>query len=124
MLGDGYWSRHDKWLSAASFLGGRPSQDMTFSLEYRSKRVWNEFHFFNEKFNQVLVQARSELDAHEREKPYADIALIGRDQGGLIIPMSNDFIDATGRRLGRGWQPRSYARLRAVHGSRPEALRP
>ncbi|RVD06650.1 MAG: hypothetical protein EOS73_24340 [Mesorhizobium sp.] len=72
----------------------------------------------------MLIQARGELDARKRKKLYADMGQIVRDEGGVIIPMFNNFTDATGWRLGRGWQPGTYGRLRAIHDSRPEALRP
>ncbi|BCH05305.1 peptide ABC transporter substrate-binding protein (plasmid) [Mesorhizobium sp. 131-2-5] len=100
--GDGYWSQYDKWPMAASFFGGRPTQDLTFSLEYLSKASWNESHFSNERFDQMLVLARGELDADKRKKLYADMGQIVRDEGGNIIPMFNDFIDATGPQVG-GW---------------------
>ena len=42
--------------------------------------------------------------------------MIVRDEGGLILPMFNDFIDATGAKVG-GWvddrQPGDDGRLRA-----------
>ncbi|WP_027053605.1 ABC transporter substrate-binding protein [Mesorhizobium erdmanii] len=100
--GDSYWSEFDKMPFKASYFGGRPTQDMTYSLEYQSKAPWNEFHFFNEKFDQMLVQARGELDADKRKKLYSDMGQIVRDEGGAILPMFNDFIDATGPQVG-GW---------------------
>ncbi|MER9178414.1 ABC transporter substrate-binding protein [Mesorhizobium sp. M0955] len=100
--GDGYWSEFDKMPFKASYFGGRPTQDMTYSLEYQSKAPWNESHFSNEKFDQMLVQARGELDADKRKKLYADMGQIVRDEGGNILPMFNDFIDATGPQVG-GW---------------------
>ncbi|MES0214118.1 ABC transporter substrate-binding protein [Mesorhizobium sp. C280B] len=100
---DGYWdSVWGKVPFAGSSGAGRPTQDMFYSLMLQSKAVWNETHFFNDKFDQMLVQARSELDADKRKKLYADMGQLVREEGGAIIPMFADFIDATGPQVG-GW---------------------
>lgn len=100
--GDSYWSEYDKMPFKASYFGGRPTQDMTYSIMYQSKAPWNGTHFSNEKFDQMLVKARGELDADKRKKLYADMSQILREEGGAILPMFNDFIDATGPQVG-GW---------------------
>ncbi|MER8543162.1 ABC transporter substrate-binding protein [Mesorhizobium sp. M1334] len=100
--GDSYWSQYEKMPFHVSYFGGRSTQDMTYSLMYHSKAPWNESRFFNENFDQMLVQARGELDADKRKKLYADMGQILRDEGGAILPMFNDFIDATGPQVG-GW---------------------
>ncbi|MCA0048299.1 ABC transporter substrate-binding protein [Mesorhizobium sp. B283B1A] len=100
---DGYWDTvWGKVPFAASSGAGRATQDMYYSLMLQSKAVWNETHFFSEKFDQMLVQARSELDVNKRKKLYADMGQMVRDEGGVIIPMFYDFIDATGPQVG-GW---------------------
>ncbi|ESY85945.1 peptide ABC transporter substrate-binding protein [Mesorhizobium sp. LNHC220B00] len=99
---DSYWTESQKMPFHASSFGGRPTQDMTYSLEYQSKAPWNEAHFSNEKFDQMLVQARGEFDADKRKRLYADMGQIVRDEGGVILPMFRDFIDATGPQVG-GW---------------------
>jgi len=100
---DGYWS--DVWNKqpfCASFWGGRPTQDQMYSTAYYSKADWNETHFKNLKFDQLLLNARSELDDHKRKAIYRDMAVILHQEGGLIAPMFNDFIDATGPNV-EGW---------------------
>ena len=102
---DGYWSEvWNKQPFSASYWGGRPTQDQMYSTAYYSKADWNDTRFFNEKFDQMLFQARAELDVDKRKKLYADMGQIVRDEGGVITPMFNDFIDATGPQVG-GWQP-------------------
>ncbi|ESY28259.1 ABC transporter substrate-binding protein [Mesorhizobium sp. C386A] len=101
--GDGYWSEvWNKQPFSESYSGGRPTQDQIYSTAYYSRAEWNDTRFFNEKFDQMLFQARGELDADKRKRLYADMGQIVRDEGGAIIPMFNDFIDATGLRVG-GW---------------------
>ncbi|MBL0373621.1 ABC transporter substrate-binding protein [Rhizobium sp. KVB221] len=101
--GDGYWSEvWNKQPFSASYWGGRPTQDQMYSTAYYSKADWNDTRFFNEKFDKMLITARAELDTDKRKKLYADMGTIVRDEGGVIAPMFNDFIDATGPQVG-GW---------------------
>ncbi|ESX56931.1 ABC transporter substrate-binding protein [Mesorhizobium sp. C416B] len=101
--GDGYWAEvWNKQPFCASYWAGRPTQDQMFSTLYYSKADWNETRFFRDDFDKMLLAARGELDQEKRKKLYADMNEILRDDGGAIIPMFNDFIDATGPRVG-GW---------------------
>ncbi|MEZ5800876.1 MAG: peptide ABC transporter substrate-binding protein, partial [Nitratireductor sp.] len=54
-------------------------------------------------FDQLLVAARGELDQAKRKQMYADMGAIERDEGGLICPMFNDFLDASSGRI-TGWK--------------------
>ena len=75
-----------------------------FSTAYTSSADWNDTRFFNEQFDQLLVAARGELDVAKRTSMYADMGTIVRDEGGLIAPMFNNFIDATSDKVA-GWGP-------------------
>lgn len=100
---DGYWS--EVWNVkpfSTSYWGGRPTQDQMFTTAYLSTADWNDTRFKNEKFDQLLIAARAELDGAKRKQMYADMGAILRDEGGLICPMFNDFIDATSDRIA-GW---------------------
>ncbi|MEM9579156.1 MAG: ABC transporter substrate-binding protein [Pseudomonadota bacterium] len=100
---DGYWS--EVWNVqpfCTSYWGGRPTQDQMFSTAYLSTADWNDTRFKNEQFDQLLVAARAELDGAKRTQMYADMSALLRDDGGLICPMFNDFIDAHGDRVD-GW---------------------
>jgi peptide/nickel transport system substrate-binding protein len=99
--GDGYWSEvWNKQPFSTSYWGGRSTQDQMYTTAYYSKADWNDTRFFNEKFDQMLLAARSELDEAKRKQMYADMGTIVRDEGGLILPMFNDFIDASGAKTG------------------------
>jgi peptide/nickel transport system substrate-binding protein len=99
--GDGYWSEvWNKQPFSTSYWGGRSTQDQMYSTAYYSKADWNDTRFFNEKFDQMLLAARSELDEAKRKQMYFDMGTIVRDEGGLILPMFNDFIDASGAKAG------------------------
>ena len=97
---DGYWSEvWNKQPFCTSYWGGRPVQDQMFSTAYLSTADWNDTRFKNEKFDQLLVAARAELDEPKRKQMYADMGMILRDEGGLICPMFNDFVDAISDRI-------------------------
>ncbi|MBT1159749.1 ABC transporter substrate-binding protein [Aminobacter anthyllidis] len=101
--GDGYWSEvWNKQPFSASYWGGRPTQDQMYSTAYYSKAEWNDTRFQREDFDKMLLAARSELDPAKRKQIYADMGQIVRDEGGVITPMFNDFIDATSAKVG-GW---------------------
>ena len=100
---DGYWSEvWNKQPFCTSYWGGRPVQDQMFSTAYLSSADWNDTRFKNEQFDQLLVAARAELDQGKRKQMYADMGTILHNEGGLICPMFNDFIDASSDRLA-GW---------------------
>jgi peptide/nickel transport system substrate-binding protein len=103
--GDGYWDQvWNVQPFCASYWGGRPTQDSMYSTAYYSKADWNDTRFFREDFDKMLLEARGELDQARRTQLYHDMALMVRDEGGLILPMFNDFIDAHGENV-MGWVP-------------------
>lgn len=101
--GDGYWSEvWNKQPFSTSYWGGRPVQDQMYSTAYLSTADWNDTRFLREDFDKIIIQARAELDETKRRELYRTAAMMVRDEGGLICPMFNDFIDATGPKVG-GW---------------------
>ncbi|THH36253.1 ABC transporter substrate-binding protein [Aliishimia ponticola] len=97
---DGYWSEvWNKQPFCTSYWGGRPTQDQMFTTAYLSSADWNDTRFKNEQFDQLLIAARAELDAAKRTQMYADMGNILHNEGGLICPMFNDFVDATSDRI-------------------------
>lgn len=92
---DGYWS--DVWLKApfcASYWDGRPVQDQMYSTAYFSTADWNDTHFRDEAFDALILQARAELDSAKRVELYGQLAAKLNEEGGVIVPMFNNFIDA------------------------------
>ncbi|NVK30450.1 MAG: peptide ABC transporter substrate-binding protein, partial [Gammaproteobacteria bacterium] len=101
---DGYWS--DVWNAkpfCTSYWSGRPVQDQMFSTAYLSTADWNDTRFKNEQFDQIIVAARGELNEAKRKAMYADASTLLRDEGGLICPMFNDFVDGVSDRVA-GWR--------------------
>ncbi len=92
---DGYWT--NVWNAqpfCATYWGGRPTQDSRYSTSYLSTAEWNDTRFKRPDFDKLLLQARSELDETKRKAIYRTMALMVRDEGGLILPMFNDFVNA------------------------------
>ncbi|MDQ0419881.1 peptide ABC transporter substrate-binding protein [Rhizobium sp. CRIBSB] len=94
--GDGYWS--NVWNVqpfSTSYWGGRPTQDQMYSTAYLSSADWNDTRFLRPDFDKKLLEARAELDEGKRKEMYRDMAMMVRDEGGLILPMFNDFVNAS-----------------------------
>jgi peptide/nickel transport system substrate-binding protein len=97
---DGYWS--NVWLKkpfCTSYWGGRPTPDLMFSSAYTAGAEWNESHFNNERFNQLLVQARSELDQAKRAEMYGEMQGLVSDEGATIIPAFGQYVSAMNKRV-------------------------
>jgi peptide/nickel transport system substrate-binding protein len=102
---DGYWS--EVWNVkpfCASYWGGRPTQDARYSTSYVSTAEWNDTRFKRPDFDKMAVEARGELDQAKRRALYRDMALMVRDEGGLILPVFNDYINACSSHL-KGFVP-------------------
>ena len=98
--GDGYWS--NVWNVqpfSASYWGSRATQDQFYSGAYLSSADWNDTRFKNEKFDKLLITARGELDEAKRREMYREMAVLVRDEGGTILPMFNDFVNAASKKL-------------------------
>jgi peptide/nickel transport system substrate-binding protein len=55
---------------------------------------------FREDFDRIILAARSELDEAKRKALYRQAAVLLRDEGGVIVPMFNNYIDATSGKVG------------------------
>ena len=101
---DGYWS--DVWNVkpfCASYWGGRPVQDQMYSTAYISTADWNDTRFKDPDFDALVLSARAELDQVKRKEIYSQLAHKLNEDGGAIIPMFNDFVDAHGEAVA-GWE--------------------
>lgn len=92
---DGYWD--NVWMKkpfCASYWGGRPVEDQMFTTAYKAGAEWNESFWSNEKFDGLLVAARSELDDAKRREMYQEMQTIVSFEGSTIIPMYNNYVMA------------------------------
>jgi peptide/nickel transport system substrate-binding protein len=92
---DGYWS--NVWMKKAwcmCYWGGRPTEDLMFSTAYADGAPWNDTFWKHERFNKLLVAARSELDEAKRRDMYTEMQKIVSDEGGVVVPMFNNYVFA------------------------------
>lgn len=108
---DGYWS--DVWNVkpfCASYWGGRPVQDQMWTTAYLSTADWNDTAFRRPDVDALIMSARSETDTAKRKELYAQINKIVNEEGGVICPMFNDFIDAISDKV-MGWEQNPNAEM-------------
>ena len=92
---DAYWS--NVWLVepfCTAFWSGRPIEDLMFTTGYAAGAPWNDAHWINERFGELLVAARTELDEDKRRQMYWEMQEIVKDDGGTIIPMYAQYVSA------------------------------
>ena len=107
---DGYWN--DVWMKddfAAVYWAGRVTEDQMFSLAYKSGASWNDAFWSNERFDKLLVEARSELDEAKRRDMYYEMQSIVRDDGGTVIPMFANFVFAMTDKVEHGEMANNFA---------------
>ncbi|WP_104019153.1 ABC transporter substrate-binding protein [Roseovarius nitratireducens] len=107
---DGYWS--DVWMKkpfCAVYWSGRPVEDQMFSTAYKSGASWNDSFWSNDRFDELLVKARSELDEAKRRDMYFEMQALVSNEGGVIIPMFANYVYANSKKvahpekLGSNW---------------------
>jgi peptide/nickel transport system substrate-binding protein len=97
---DGYWS--NVWMKkpwSACYWGGRPTEDLMFSIAYASDAAWNDSHWKHKHFDKLLLEARAELNDAKRRQMYAEMQRIVRDEGSVIIPMFASIVEAASTKL-------------------------
>lgn len=91
---DGYWSAH--WMKDPVGWGSinpRPTLDMLFSQFYLSSSPNNESGWKNQKFDQLVIAARSEKDAAKRKQMYQDMQTLIYQDCGTIVPIFVSSLD-------------------------------
>ena len=96
---DGYWSNvWNKKPWSACYWGGRPTQDWMYSSAYTADTEWNDTAWKDteaaNKFNDLVVSARSETDETKRKDQYWEAQRLLQDDGGAIVGMWANFIHA------------------------------
>ena len=111
---DGYWS--NVWLKkpfCASYWSGRATEDWMFSSAYEEGVPWNDSEWGRDdsaRFQELLIEGRAELDSDRRREIYSEMQQILRDEGGVLIPMFANYVEAvnvniqTPETVGNVWQ--------------------
>lgn len=100
---DGYWS--NVWLKkpfCTVYWSGRPTEDLMFTTAYAADAPWNDAFWKNERFNELLLAARTELDTDVRRDMYWEMQEIVKDDGGTIIPVYAQYVFAHNTDIAHG----------------------
>ena len=100
---DGYWS--NVWLKkgwCACYWSGRATEDWMFSTAYETGVPWNDTQWENARFQELLFMGRAELDSNKRRKIYHEMQAIMSSEGGTIVPMYANYVDANSTKLAHG----------------------
>ncbi len=73
-----------------------------FSTTYAAGAAWNDSHWKHARFNDLLKEARAELDEKKRRDMYVEMQRIMRDEGGVVIPMFASNVEAATSKLKSG----------------------
>lgn len=100
---DGYWS--NVWLKkgfCACYWSGRATEDWMFSTSYEAGVPWNDSQWDEKdsaRFQELLLSARAELDTDKRREQYYEMQMILRDEGGVLVPMFANYVQAVNNRI-------------------------
>ena len=71
-----------------------------FSTAYEAGVPWNDSQWdATQRFQELLVTARAELDSDKRREMYHEMQQILRDEGGVIIPMFANYVQAVNNKV-------------------------
>lgn len=98
---DGYWS--DVWGQVpffAVYWTGRPTEALIISLAYGSGASWNVTGWGSSRVDELVQQARGELDDAKRGELFAEAQMILRDDGPSVLPAFFNSVDAVSDTIG------------------------
>lgn len=81
------------------YWAARPTCDMPLTTAYAGDAPWNDTHFKDKHFDELVKAARAELDDNKRHEMYVECQRILRDEGGTIVPFFKDYVEATGEKV-------------------------
>lgn len=92
---DGYWGA--VWLKVPFCVVSwnmRPTANVMLTLAYKSDAPWNESYWKNDKFDQLLLASRAELDPVRNKQMYCDMQTLISEEAGTILPAHRSYVDA------------------------------
>ena len=76
-----------------------------YSTTYAAEASWNDTRWKHPRFNELLIQARGELNDELRREQYHEMAQIIHDDGGVVVLMFTDLVMAATDKLKRPDRP-------------------
>jgi peptide/nickel transport system substrate-binding protein len=98
---DGFWD--NVWLKGScvtSYWGGRAAATQMLAVAYGPDAPWNESHFKNPRFTELLALARAETDEAKRKPMIWEMQAILHDDGATIVPAFRDWLDGHTKNVG------------------------
>jgi len=92
---DSFWSA--VWMQKPIITSGwdpRPVPDLIFSIAFAGSSTWNESMWKNDKFDKLLLEARSVTEFAKRKEMYDEMQLMLHDDGGHATLGFRNFVDA------------------------------
>jgi peptide/nickel transport system substrate-binding protein len=87
-----YW---DQWMEVDFGITSwthRPLAIMVLELAYRTGVPWNETHWSNERFDELLTEAQGKVDIEERREIMCEIETIMQEEGPVALPRWGSFL--------------------------------
>jgi len=97
---DAYWA--NVWLKkpfVGANYGQRATPDMVFSTFFRTGAPWNSTRWQNDRFQELLLLAKPELDEKKRADMYREMQQLCHDDGGTIVAFFQNFMSARNERV-------------------------
>lgn len=103
--GDGYWDNiWPKVPFCAVYWANRPTADLQLSQTFVTGGSWNDTKYENPKFDQLVIDARVELDETKRLAMYAECQNLLSEEAGMVCFAIGDQLDGGTTKL-RGLEP-------------------
>jgi len=105
---DGFWD--NVWLKApfvTSYWGGRPAATQMLTIAYKSDAAWNDTHWKNQHFDELLASAKAETDEGKRKQSIWEMQAMLHEDGGGLIPVFQDWLEAHSSKV-KGHVPSNY----------------
>lgn len=93
---DGYFE--NVWMKkpfTADYWTKLASADAQLTQGYFPGSPFNETHFDNARFNELLIQSRATLDENKRSEMYSEMQRLIHEESGAVIPMFANYVWAT-----------------------------
>ena len=87
MPADAYWAKWTDWTFCAPYWSHRPLATMILGLALRSGASWNESHWSDKNFDQLLDAANGTVSVDERKKVYSKLEPYLREHGPIAEPL-------------------------------------
>jgi len=100
---DGYWA--NVWTKkpwCACYWGGRPTANEILSLGYLPGAPWNDTNWKDDRFIELVMAGRAELNRVKRAAIYRDAQQLLSDDGGTVVPMYANYVFAASTSLAHG----------------------